>query len=525
MVVTELRIPTTSRHLQQFKGTIMSSTDIYSDHSIVHQEIEHNKNIIKKLIEIRKNPRKMRETYLRSADVYNYIFSETEGEEFAKFNIRERMDFIINGKPNLRCHCGNRVKIGAVNCSAKCTGNNPANKANSSAIQKSNAADRWIKTQKTNLEKYGVYHNNHIESCKVKRDAARVLWVGKMAEMTFSRYGLDIENYNTVEKLTEVIASHASLDEVSSTFNGMPKMTIYRHMCRYNVSTYHKQTSGGERELSKFIESLGFQIQTSNRILIKPLELDIVIIDKKIAVEFDGVYWHSEKAGKDKFDPKKHLIKTRACAESGYQLIHIFENDWKLKSEICKSIISAKLGVFQERVYARNCNIELMSHLDAREFFERTHIQGYSQAKFTMCLKIDNKIVLACSFGKPRFSKESDWELIRFSSELHTNVVGGFGKILSYFKKNYAGTLLTYCDMKFSTGATYAKFGQLIRQTPPGYGWHSMTRDSLSRHQTQKHKLKKLFPASYSDSKTENEILSENGFYKLYDCGNLVFQL
>lgn len=481
--------------------------------------------MIKTLQEIRNNPRKMRIEYLRSSGVYEFIFLETPGEEFSKFNIRERIDFILAGKPNLRCHCGNRIKLNAKNCSPKCTGTNPENIAYSRKVQTSNAAERWEKTKQTNLKKYGVPHNNLLESSKAKRKAKRELNAESKQKQTFEKYGLCIEDYNSKEKLESIVLKHSSLEEISQSLNGIPIMTLYRYMIRYGVKMYEKQTSGGERELAQFIQSLGFDIDKNNRTIINPYELDIVVESKKIAIEFDGIYWHSEKAGKKDFDPKKHIKKTTMSAVSGYQLIHIFENEWKLKKQICKSIISAKLGVFENKIYARQCKIVLLNNNLAKDFFEKTHIQGYAQAKITIGLVIQEKLVMACSFGKPRFSKESDWELIRFSSELNTNVVGGFGKILSFFKKNYSGTLITYCDMKFSNGATYSKFGKLIRQTAPGYSWCSLSQQSLSRYQTQKHKLKKMFPADYQDSKTENQIMEENGFLKVFDCGNLVYQL
>jgi G:T-mismatch repair DNA endonuclease (very short patch repair protein) len=503
----------------------MTNTDIYNGLLDTMDKETYHKSMIHKIQEIRPNPRKMREDYLHMVGVYDYIFEETAGDEFIKFNIRERMDFILAGKPDLRCHCGNRIKIGATNCSAKCTGNNPVNVAKMSQVQKSNSKERWEKTQETNLKKYGVYHNNHIESCKEARKEKRKLWSEKTIAETFAKYGLDINNYNSKEKLEKVIEAHSSLEEISQLFNGMPVMTVYRHMLRYDVKMYHKQTSGGEREICSFVESLGVEIKTNDRLIIKPYELDVVIPEKKIAIEFDGIYWHSEKAARGEFDPKWHLKKTQMCDKAGYQLIHIFENDWKLKKEICKSIIAAKLGIFREKIHARKCEVVLVPHNESKEFFERTHIQGYAQAKVTIGLKIDNKLIMACSFGKPRFSTESDWELIRFSSELNLTVIGGFGKILSHFKKNYPGTLLTYCDMKYSNGSTYSKFGKLIRQTEPGYSWCSLQNPPLSRYQTQKHKLEKIFPNSYSNDKTENQILSENGYYKLYDCGNLVYQL
>jgi hypothetical protein len=37
------------------------------------------------------------------------------------------------------------------------------------------------------------------------------------------------------------------------------------------------------------------------------------------------------------------------------------------------------------------------------------------------------------TFGKPRFNKNYEYELVRFASKLGTKVIGGAGKLLKYF--------------------------------------------------------------------------------------------
>ena len=79
-----------------------------------------------------------------------------------------------------------------------------------------------------------------------------------------------------------------------------------------------------ENEVAEFVQSLipNTQIVRNTRSIISPLELDIYIPDKKLAIEFDGILWHSEGVGNK---PKKyHIIKTMACKEKGIKLIHIF---------------------------------------------------------------------------------------------------------------------------------------------------------------------------------------------------------
>ena len=56
----------------------------------------------------------------------------------------------------------------------------------------------------------------------------------------------------------------------------------------------------------------------------------------RIGFEYNGLYWHSEKNGKDKH---YHIDKTRFLQQHGIQVIHIFSDEWNNKPEIIKDKI------------------------------------------------------------------------------------------------------------------------------------------------------------------------------------------
>lgn len=78
-----------------------------------------------------------------------------------------------------------------------------------------------------------------------------------------------------------------------------------------------------------------------NRHVIYPYELDIWIPEKKIAVEFNGVYWHSMQFAKQhNLNKKLHLLnKTNICEKHGIHLIHIYEDDWIYRKQEQKKLI------------------------------------------------------------------------------------------------------------------------------------------------------------------------------------------
>jgi G:T-mismatch repair DNA endonuclease (very short patch repair protein) len=55
-------------------------------------------------------------------------------------------------------------------------------------------------------------------------------------------------------------------------------------------------------------------------------ELDIVIPEIKLAIEYNGLYWHSINGSKYKFG--QHLSKTQSCEKLGYRLLYVWEDEW-----------------------------------------------------------------------------------------------------------------------------------------------------------------------------------------------------
>ena len=68
-------------------------------------------------------------------------------------------------------------------------------------------------------------------------------------------------------------------------------------------------------------------------------EADFIINDK-IIIELNGLYWHGELNGNKKRN--YHLNKLKFFNKLGYEVINIFEDEWLFKTEIVKSKILHK---------------------------------------------------------------------------------------------------------------------------------------------------------------------------------------
>ena len=77
------------------------------------------------------------------------------------------------------------------------------------------------------------------------------------------------------------------------------------------------------------------------------------------------------------------------------------------------------------------------------------------------------------TFGKPRYNKSIDWELLRYCSKIDTQVLGGAGKLLSAFEKAYhPKVLLSYADRRWSKGNLYEVLNFVkYNESPPSYSY------------------------------------------------------
>jgi len=252
----------------------------------------------------------------------------------------------------------------------------------------------------------------------------------------------------------------------------------------------------------------------------RTMELDLYIPSKNIGIEYHGLYWHSD-THKDK---NYHLDKYNFFKKQDITVIQIFENEWKYNKEVVKSIILSKLALTKRKHYARKCVIKNIENDEYREFCNNNHIQGYGMAKVKIGLYSNNELVQVLSFSKSRFNKHYDWENVRSCTKTNNIVIGGFSKMFKYFRKNYKGSIITYVDVRYFNGNSYEKVGfELLRHSNPNYFYFYNKSDILeSRQKYQKHKLESKLEI-FDPNRTEIQNMSDNGYSRIFDAGNLVF--
>ena len=372
------------------------------------------------------------------------------------------------------------------------------------------------KRKETLMKKYGVENSKQIPGL-IERQYKEFEKDLKEDNSIFHLLDCELlDNYQGQYKDDKAIPYHFRCKKCGKTFvDYFYKGTRRNITCKSCYPTVN--SSNWENELFIWLDSI-IEVEKNNRSVLKGKELDIYIPSKKIAIECDGVYYHSEKFQDDKY---YHLKKTIECENQGIRLLHIFEDEWIYKKEIIKSIIKSSLGLYDQKIGARECKIH---EGKCDQFFEENHLQGKGAGKYCYYLTYNNEIVAALLIGKPRFNKNYDYEITRFVCKLNTRVVGAFNKLFKYFRKDHPGSVVTYSDRRLFTGNVYRKSGfNELEPSDIGYSYSSGV-NRISRYEMTNQKLLSKFPES-NKNLPERLIANNRGYYRIFDCGQYRFEI
>ena len=247
---------------------------------------------------------------------------------------------------------------------------------------------------------------------------------------------------------------------------------------------------------------------------------DIALEDAKVAIEYNGNYWHSSEW----VPSNAHLEKTRIAESNGYRCIHIRSDEWANKRTAVEYLLKSAAGKITDKVYARKTQIVLPSKVEATRLLDTYHIQGAVSHGEFYGLEESGQLVAVMVFNRNTSSRrekasDSHVELTRYVT--CKQVVGGFTKLLNHFLKEnpQVQTIASYSDVRIFQGGVYEKAGfAKMHTTPPDYMY--LEGDTLyHKANYQKSKLAKRFGAEACEGKTERQITEEQGIFRVYDCG------
>jgi uncharacterized protein with PIN domain len=304
--------------------------------------------------------------------------------------------------------------------------------------------------------------------------------------------------------------------EIHGDINVTP---LYHLNSQFGCKKCSNSNSVSETELSDFLNENDVTHKIKDREILEGKELDIYIPKYNLAIELNGLYWHSSEF----LDKNYHMNKTEKCLSKNINLIHIFEDEWVNKKDIIKSMIKHRLFLSEKKIFARKCEIKIVPKKEKRVFLNENHLQGDCPTTTDIGLYYKNNLISIMSFGRRGILKNKSIELIRFCNKLNTSVIGSFGRLLKFYIKQYKiDNIVSYCDRRWGEGDVYVKNGfKLVKNTVPNY-FYIINKNRESRYKYQKHKLNIM---GLGDCGTEEEIMNNNGYYRIYDSGNKKYEL
>lgn len=248
---------------------------------------------------------------------------------------------------------------------------------------------------------------------------------------------------------------------------------------------------------------------------------DIYLPKQDILIEINPSYTHSVLGshynGFNVDEEKMKWIHYYRTKDINKRVIHIWDwDDWNKIIQLFKP---------KQKLYARELKLNLVSEQEAKEFLDIYHIQNNCRGKeINLGLYKNDQLVQLMVFGKPRYNKNYQWELLRLCSHADYIVTGGSEKLFKHFIDNYnPESTISYCDVSKFTGDVYSKLGfKFDKQTAPNKHW-SKGKEQITDNLLRQRGFDQLFKTNYGKGTSNEELMIKYGWLPVYDCGQKVF--
>ena len=383
----------------------------------------------------------------------------------------------------------------------------------------------------TNLERYGVEYPLQNENIKEKSK-----------QTTLKHFGV---NYSLSSKKVRLKGDITKLQKYGNknyTNNEQMKITkFFKYGNPYFTNHEKQEKTMIEKygvccgfQLDKCINNNGITISKINKkfaLLLKEnnieYEQEFHILSKSfdfkvdnILIEINPTYTHNSTEGpcfknhkcipKDKF---YHQNKSKLAQEHGYRCIHIW--DWDDRNKIVNLLLP------KQKIYARNCKIKEVSKKECDEFLNLYHLQNTCRGQsIKLGLYYNNQLVQIMTFGKSRYNKTYEWELLRLCSHKDYMIVGGAERLFKHFIIKYEpNTIISYCDNSKFNGEIYSKLGFIkSKEASPSCNWskgtHKITQNLLNQQGADR-----LIGTCDGKGTSNRDIMIREGWLEVYDCG------
>ena len=378
------------------------------------------------------------------------------------------------------------------------------------------------KIKKTNLERYGVecsFGSKEVQSkskqtCIQKYGGPNAMCSPELVELSRQRfkevmlgkYGADCSM--RVPELKEKISN------VMQERYGVPWYVLTENCRQHN----YRSVSIPNQKFAEALRSLG--VETTFEYHIGHSPYDLKIVDSNVLIEIDPTFTHNcyDNIWHEPKNRESHLNKTKLADQNGYQCIHVF--DWDSQESILSMLVN------KEIIYARRCNLIQIDKRTAEQFTNLYHLQGSCRGQdIAYGLVYNGELVQIMAFGKPRYNKNYDYELLRLCTRHGIKILGGPSKLFHQFTQDFPDkSVISYCDYAKFSGQVYQNIGMNLHHiSSPAKIWSKKDK-YITDNYLRQHGYDRIFGANYGKGTSNEQLMLENGWLPVYDCGQKVFE-
>lgn len=425
--------------------------------------------------------------------------------------------------------------------------------------------ERILKIKNTVFKRYGVENASQSQEIKDKKRKTSLIHYGveyplqsdevklKQKNTVLSRYGVinsfqipRIKERSSNAFLEKFLSDHPDIIEVKN----VDGVIIYVHKCIHSechkcpgifeipatvfnnrfyssselctnlLPVDNNHNSGGTLEIfiKNILDKYHIEYETNNRRILFGKELDIYIPSYNIAIECNGVYWHSLK------EPMYHHNKWLECKNKGIQLLTLWEDQIINHPDIVKNIILSHLGIYGHKIGASKCKLQEVSSKESQLFLNENHIQGSVTGSVRYGLYYKDELISLMVFGRKRTSlgnKQHDaWELYRYCCKNGWSITAGSKRLFNHFIKEHPGVCVeSFSSNDISYGAMYERLGFIKAGEQPFSYWY--IDKNMIRHHRYSYRKDILVKNGADPNMTEFQITDLMGLFRIYDTGQI----
>lgn len=411
-----------------------------------------------------------------------------------------------------------------------------------SSKNKLKASEALINRHKTNLERYGVENireldeiNDKIKQTNLERYGAESPFQSdevreKIKKTNLEKYGVEnvLSSNEVKEKIKQTnyerygVPYTLQADEVKERIR---QTNLERYGVEYYCETEHARENNKPYKISKINKEFSDILTSLN--INNDLEFSIghksydIKVDNTL-IEIDPTFTHNTSLpafSNEHISIDYHLNKTKLANENGFNCIHVF--DWDDKDKIINMFLPKSI------LYARQCEVKEISLKEANDFLNLYHLQnGLMKQDICLGLFYNDNLVEVMTFGKPRYNKNYDYELLRLCTHKDYKVTGGTKKLFKYFLDNYKpNSIISYCDKSKFSGEVYTRLGFTLKgEAKPSRHWYNIKeKKHITDNLLRQRGFDQLFGTNYGKGTSNDELMLEHNFVEVYDCGQSTY--